>query len=113
MKIKGAIGILAGLITTLMADPVVHTFELWGTAKKGEHVLIYWGWTNGFFQGRPSGLRLLRCIEGISSEQAVAMIDKRYHDHPEKWAHPLGQEIIEALTEAGGPCEGIDPFQKK
>jgi len=38
------------------------------------------------------------------------VIDKRYKDHPEKWSHPITQQLLEALTVKGGPCEGENPL---
>jgi hypothetical protein len=95
----------------LRADPVAHKFRLWGDLHpkltQGEKMILYWGWTNGFFQGRgPQGLKFANCLETIATDQAIAMIDKQYKDHPEKWSDFLGEQIIEALTVAGGPCEG-------
>jgi hypothetical protein len=34
------------------------------------------------------------------------MVDKRAADHREAFHNPIGTEIIEAVTVAGGPCEG-------
>ena len=45
----------------------------------------------------------------LSTRQAIAMIDKQYKDHPERWSRFLGDEIIAALTVSGGPCEGAGP----
>jgi hypothetical protein len=42
--------------------------------------------------------------------QAIAMIGKRYQDHPELWAHPLGEQILDALTVERGPCQGKSPL---
>jgi len=92
---------------SLTADPVLHKFELWGKATEDEKLWVYAGWTNGFFQARGQRSMSLRtCLEGISQEQAVAMVSKQYNDHPEKWSHPLGEQMLEALTVAGSPCEG-------
>lgn len=101
------------LCALAIASPVVHKFELWGTASRtyGEKVSLYWGWTNGFFQARgQTGAGLLECLQGIDYDQAVAMIDKHYKDHPEKWSRPMGEQFIEALTVRGGPCDGKSPF---
>jgi hypothetical protein len=46
--------------------------------------------------------------DNMTYEQAVAMIDKYYADHPERWNQPLAQEVVTALTVQGGPC----PFTK-
>ena len=95
----------------LAANPVVHQFKLWAIGTQNDKLLLYWGWTNGFFQGRGQrGVALETCLEGIAGDQVVAMIDKQYKDHPEKWSDPFGTQVIEALTIAGGPCEGKNPF---
>jgi hypothetical protein len=95
----------------LDADPVVHTFKLWGTTKPIERMSLYWGWTNGFLQARGErAVGLADCLDRISTDQALAMIDKHYKDHPEKWSRPLGAQMLEALTVAGGPCEGKNPL---
>ena len=65
------------------------------------------GWSNGFLQSRgPGANELMNCLNGMDAEQAVAMIDKYYKEHPERWSRPFGEEIPEALTVAGGPCQG-------
>lgn len=95
----------------LYADPVVHKFGLWEKGTERDKLSIYWGWTNGFFQARgPRGMDLLTCLSRISPDQAVAMVDKQYKNHPEKWSRPLGEQILEALTVNGGPCEGKNPL---
>jgi len=68
----------------LNADAVVHKFELWGsTEKKTDKLLLYWGWTNGFLQARGArGLGLAQCLEGITPQQAIAMVDKHYKFSP-------------------------------
>jgi len=38
------------------------------------------------------------------ADQAIAMIDKYYQDHPERWTIPLGQALVEALMIENGPC---------
>lgn len=107
--------ILATLLvcTSVNADPVLHKFELWGTMKSPlEKLIFYQGWTNGFLAARgPRGLELATCLDGLSGEQAVAMIDKRYKNHPEQWSRPIGEQVLQALTVEGGPCEGKNPLQ--
>jgi hypothetical protein len=89
----------------------VHKFQLWGTMKPLEKLIFYQGWTNGFFAARGQiGLELATCLDKVDSDQAIAMIDKRYKDHPEKWSHPITQQLLEALTVKGGPCEGENPL---
>jgi hypothetical protein len=105
--------ILATLLicSSANAEAVVHKFQLWGTMKPLEKLTFYQGWTNGFFAARGQiGLELATCLDKVDSDQAIAMIDKRYKDHPEKWSHPITQQLLEALTVKGGPCEGENPL---
>jgi hypothetical protein len=93
------------------AAPVVHKFELWTAVTEGDAVkrsLLLTGWTNGFIQARGAeGLRLAACLETMSYDQMVAMVDKYYKDHPERWSRPFGEEVLNALTVNGSRCEGI------
>lgn len=94
--------------------PAVHNFLVWGmesdTQKRAydDKLAMYIGWSNGYFSGRGAQAFPLRsCIEiNIPYIQAVAMIDKYYDNHPEKWSNDLSDEIVQALTIAGGPCGG-------
>ena len=96
------------------AEPVFHTFELWGIGNDTSKLYLYYGWTNGFLQGMgPNGIRLANCLGGVTTKQAVAMIEKHYKNHPEKWSRMFGEQILEALTIEGGPCEGTNPFANK
>jgi hypothetical protein len=103
---------LVALCGLLDADPIVHKFELWGKAtKKTEKLLLYWGWTNGFVIGKDFHVTpFSSCLESMTPDQAIAMVDKYYTDHPEQWSQPLGLGIIEALTVANSPCEGKHPL---
>jgi hypothetical protein len=93
------------------ADPVAHKFELWGRVTESDKINLYFGWTNGFLQARgPRAVGLLTCLESMTTTQAIAMIDKHYKDHPELWSHPLGEQILDALTVEGGPCQGKNPL---
>jgi hypothetical protein len=106
MRPKFFAGVLF-LTALLSADPVVHKFSLWDIGDKTRKQQLYWGWTNGFLQGRGDGAdELDTCLSKMSIEQAVAMIDKYYKDHPERWSRAFGDEVLEALTVDGGPCEG-------
>jgi hypothetical protein len=110
---------LAILATSMLGDaaPVVHTFLVWDmksdTQKRAydEKLDMYIGWSNGYFSGRGAQAFPLRlCLEvNIPYIQAIAMIDKYYDDHPEKWGNDLSDEIVQALTVAGGPCSGKAP----
>jgi len=95
----------------LCADSVVHKFELWGKGTDVDRLNLYWGWTNGFLQASgPRGVELAVCLDGMTTTQALAMIDKRFKEHPELWSHPLGEQILNALTAEGGPCQGKNPL---
>ena len=95
----------------LQADHVLQPFRYWATMNKLDKLNFYIGWANGFFVARGQrGLEFANCLEALDSEQALAMIDKRYKDHPEKWSNPITQQILEALTVRGGPCEGKNPL---
>lgn len=100
--------ILGTLVTllacaSLYADPVVHKFQLWGTMNPLEKLIFYQGWTNGFLVARgQSGVELATCLDKITGDQAIAMIDKRYKDHPERWSRPITQQMLQALTAEGG-----------
>jgi hypothetical protein len=116
MKLKMAL-LMFFVSGILFGDAVVHSFQqLWGSAPEREKVGLYWGWTNGFIQKRGDGaVEFAECLEKMTTEQAVAMVNKYYKDHPEKWARPFGEQILEALTVQGGTCEGKNPLavQKK
>lgn len=97
---------------SLGADPVLHKFQLWGTMDRVDKLNFYLGWTNGFLAARGQrGLDLANCLETLDNEQAIAMIDKQYKEHPERWSRPIGDQILQALTIEGGPCEGKNPLQ--
>jgi len=100
--------VLILLCQLAMAETVVHKFELWGNqhVTPEDKAMLYIGWTNGFFFSRGSNWTdLVTCLNGISIGQAVAMIDRYYKDHPEKWSQPLAPEILNAMTVEGGTCE--------
>lgn len=110
------LGMLMALLTCApaSANAVLHKFQLWGTMKPVEKLIFYQGWTNGFLAARgPRGAELATCLEGLSGEQALAMIDKQYNDHPERWSHAIGEGMLQALTAEGGPCEGKNPLDAK
>ena len=99
------------------ADPVTNTFQVWGMKSDAQKVTyeakfsMYIGWSNGYFSARGAPAFPLRlCVEDkIPYFQAIAMIDKYHDDHPEKWSNNLSDEIVQALTVAGGPCSGKAP----
>lgn len=94
-------------------EPVMHKFQLWSLAQTPlEKLNLYFGFTNGLFVGPRSTkfLTLVNCLEErMTSDQAIAMIDKYYKDNPQRWSMPFGQEMILALTIKDGPCPGLDP----
>jgi hypothetical protein len=109
MRLRFLVAFLV-LLGTAGAVPVIHRFEVWGKLPADGHLYLYTGWTNGFLLGRgQAAMPLMKCLEGMTTDQATAMIDKHYKDHPEHWSHGLAQEMLEALTVEGGPCEGKNP----
>jgi hypothetical protein len=90
-------------------SPVIEKFDVWGGATPDRKLIFYSGWSNGLFTTTkdPATLALGRCLENLSFEQIVTMVDKRYADHREVIHNPVGTEIIKALTVAEGPCQGI------
>lgn len=112
-----ALVILATSLPSGAATPAVHNFRVWGmsfdTQKRSydEKLAMYIGWSNGYFSGRGRQAFPLRfCIENNAPyDQAIAMIDKYYDNHPEKWGSDLSDEFVQALTVAGGPCSGEAP----
>lgn len=97
----------------LDADHVLHKFQVWGAMKsEGEKLAFYYGWTNGFFHARGAHSAVfVDCLEEMTSDQAIAILDKYYTEHPEKWSRPLGEQMLEALTVKGGTCEGKNPLK--
>ena len=84
-----------------------HKFEYWGQISRDERLAFYNGWTNGFlFAQEEKGLPLANCLVKVSYGQALAMVDKYYKDHPEKWSNPISVGVLEALTVKDGPCPG-------
>lgn len=49
----------------------------------------------------------------LTYQQAVAMIDKYFDAHPERWGATLTEGIMEALTVPGSTCEGKNPLPKQ
>jgi len=110
--VKKLILVMMLVCTSANADPSMHKFEYWGDITSFlDKATFYVGWTNGFLPGKGQrGLELSKCLDKLSYAQVVAMIDKRYKDHPEKWSSPIGLEILEALTFKGSSCEGKNPL---
>jgi hypothetical protein len=106
---------IPGLFGLLMADPAVHHFEIWRMQKTGdEKVALYLGWTNGFLvAGGVARQPLWECLDTITYQQAVSMIDKYSNDHPERWNATFTEGMLEALTVHGSTCEGKNPLATK
>ena len=94
--------------TCLAADntPYIHEFSVWGTLPTlSDKTRFLVGVTNGYFLHRPEAKVFYGCLsDNVGYEQAVAMVDKYYKDHPEKWNAVAGEQVIAALTVEGGPC---------
>lgn len=90
---------------------ILQKFSYWGTLNSDvAKIIFYAGFTNGFFVGASNrgAIQMSHCIEkNIDPNQAVAMIDKYYLDHPERWNVPLAIPLFEALTVKGGPCSDV------
>jgi len=99
--------------TLLIADPVIHHFEIWRERSFSEKLSLYTGWINGFLLARGEfGPPLVDCLSKLTYTQAVAMIDKYFNDHPERWNATLGEGILEAMTVPGTTCQGKSPLPK-
>jgi hypothetical protein len=110
MKLRWLIMLVAYV---LGASPVIHKFIIWKVMNEHEKAVIYGGWTNGFLQGRDaSAAPLATCLEAMGREQAIATIDKYFKEHPERWSRLFGEQVLEALTAEGGPCEGKKPINR-
>ncbi len=97
--------------TTLLADFVVHSFSLWGATPtyEAKRVLLV-GWSNGFLYGRKdSSMALTYCLNELPHPQIIAMVDKYYKDHPEKWSLNFGEQMLNTVTIPGGSCAGKMP----
>ena len=92
-----------------LPSPLIQDFDLWGTLSPDSQLTFYSGWANGLLTTtKDSGALALRgCLEKMTFKQILLMIDKRYADHHEAFHNPIGTEMIQALTVAGSPCEGI------
>lgn len=114
MRVAAKVLVTFLLCNSSFASPVLYTFRIWEWAKTDiEKTALFWGWTNGFLQARGHGATALAdCLEQkMTTDQAIAMITKYYNGHPEKWSSPFGDQILEALTVEGGPCEGKNPLR--
>ena len=95
-----------------LPSPLIEKFDIWGTLTPDSKLAFYSGWANGLLTTTrdPRTLTLGRCLEKLTFEQILMMIDKRYADHRkdrEGYHNPISTEIIEAVTVTGSPCQGI------
>ena len=102
---------MAGDSQTVVPLPssLIEKFDVWGTLTPDSKLAFYGGWANGLFTTTkdPGTLALGRCLEKLSFEQILAMVDKRYADRREGFENPISTEIIETVTVMGSPCGGI------
>jgi hypothetical protein len=85
---------------------VVHRFDIWEKVAEtsAEKLSMYLGWTNGFLAGKGTrGQQFAECLETIPYDQAIAMINKQYKNHPEKWSRPFGEQVLEAPNDQWWP----------
>jgi hypothetical protein len=94
------------------AVPVTHKFEVWKRRSDEGKLMLYIGWTNGFLTaGEPKFTDdLMSCLGTVSYQQAVAMIDKYFDAHPQRWSATFTEGILESLTVRGSACEGKNPL---
>ena len=92
-----------------LPTPLIEKFDVWETLTTDSKLAFYNGWANGLFTTTkdPGTLTLGRCLEKLSFKQILAMVDKRSANHREGFKNPISTEMIEAVTLAGSPCEGI------
>jgi hypothetical protein len=92
-----------------LPSPLIQQFDVWGTLKPDSKLAFYSGWANGLFTTTkdPGTLALGRCLEKLSFQQILPMVDKRLADHREGLHNPISTELVEAVTVTGSPCEGI------
>lgn len=85
--------------------PYLQKFEVWGTLRTSmDKTYFLIGVTNGYFI-ESHDITLYHCLsDNVSYDQAIAMIDKYYGEHPEKWGDSAAKSVITALTVPGGPC---------
>lgn len=111
MRIRIVLAVMLAYSTLAKANPVLHHFELWGTMTERDKLPFYIGWLNGFLTARGAvGVQLVGCLSKMSYPQAIAMINKYYDGHPEKWSSSATEQILDALTVPGSVCEGKRPI---
>lgn len=96
-------------------------FAYWAQLDAGQKSTLLVGVYNGFYVGSATGpggacmpgqskgtaFVSSDCMRSMAIDQARAMVDKHYRDHPEQWSMHLGATILKVLTMQGGPCEGL------
>jgi hypothetical protein len=92
-----------------LSSPLIQKFDLWGNLTPESKLFFYSGWASGLFTTTkdPGTLALGRCLQKLSFQQILAMIDKRYAGEREGFENPISTEMIEAVTVTGSPCEGV------
>ena len=92
-----------------LPSPLIEPFDIWISLTPESKLFFYSGWANGLFTTTkdPGTLALGRCVEKLTFQQILPMIDKRLADHREGLHNPISRELIEAVTATGSPCEGI------
>jgi hypothetical protein len=94
---------------TLVADPVLHKFELWGIGNsKAQKLSPVLGLdkriSSGKRGGRPGIVNVFGSYDGPIKRwpwwiNTTRNIQRDGHG-------PLGEQLLEAVTISGGPCEG-------
>jgi hypothetical protein len=80
--------------------PLIETLDIWGSLKPDSKLLFYSGWANGLFTTtKDPGTLALGSNPGDNGQTVCG---------PREGLHnPISTEMIEAVTVAGSPCEGI------
>lgn len=91
--------------------PTITQFSGWGSLTDGTQKLEFFvEFAKNFFATRPDATLLRECGQkNLTDEQAVAMIDKLFKEHPEMWSLSFADGMISALTVRDGPCAGSAP----
>jgi hypothetical protein len=86
-----------------LPSPLIEKFDVWGTLTPDSKLAFYSGWANGLFTTTedPGTLALGRCVEKLSFQQILAMVDRRYAVDREGFKNPISTEIIEAVRSEG------------
>lgn len=110
------LAIAASLVFAEKRDGGFKPFLYWGFLSSYPEAKFgtYLGWIDGFMAGYlaqtanakdfEAAKQRILCLGNLENEQGIAMIDKYYKDHPEKWNNLFSTEIYNALTVPGSPC---------